>query len=128
MDDRLLDERQSSLDGPPTGDGSARMTIALEFDSSSPVARYWLANCVGFTVTGGSRGVVAALDTGVLDPLGPEALVVRRRHRRPRRLPASAVVAAKNHFRNGPPHCFRLRQPYAYPECRSNRLARVIFR
>jgi hypothetical protein len=63
------------------------------FESSSPVGRYWLANCVGFTVTGGSSGRVAELETGVSDPHVPKTLVVRRRHHRPRRVPVSTVVA-----------------------------------
>ena len=46
----------------------AWMAVALRqsrrFDASSPVTRYWLANCVGFTLAGGGRGTV------VRDPRG----------------------------------------------------------
>ena len=38
------------------------MTVALRqstrFDASSPVTRYWLANCVGFSLAGGGHGTV----------------------------------------------------------------------
>ena len=38
------------------------MAVALRqsrrFDASSPVTRYWLANCVGFSLSGGGHGTV----------------------------------------------------------------------
>ena len=74
----------------------AVMAVALRqsrrFDSSSPVTRYWLANCVGFSLSGGGRGTVErVLADG--DPHDPSLLEVRTGHRRVRRVPTSAVVA-----------------------------------
>ena len=72
------------------------MTVALRqsrrFGASSPVTRYWLANCVGFVVTGGARGVVEAVHAED-DPNRPDELVVRRSAHRTRRIPTSAVLA-----------------------------------
>lgn len=72
------------------------MAVALRqsrsFDSASPVTRYWLANCVGFSLTGGDRGVVE----GVLadhDLHEPAVLVVRSGRHRVKRLSTSSVVA-----------------------------------
>lgn len=62
------------------------------FGRSSPVTRYWLANCVGFGVKGGARGTVeAVLADG--QPHEVETIVVRSPGHRVHRLPASAVVA-----------------------------------
>ena len=72
------------------------MAVALRqsrsFDSDSPVTRYWLANCVGFSVTGGGRGTVEEVLTED-DPHEPEMLVVRSGRHRVRQLPTSSVVA-----------------------------------
>jgi hypothetical protein len=72
------------------------MAVALRqskrFDASSPVTRYWLANCVGFSLAGGARGTVE----GILaddDPHEASVLEVRTSRRRTRRVPASSVVA-----------------------------------
>ena len=62
------------------------------FDASSPVTRYWLANCVGFTLAGGGRGTVERVLTD-LDPYDPSFLEVRTGLRRVRRVPTSAIVA-----------------------------------
>jgi hypothetical protein len=72
------------------------MAVALRqsrsFDSASPVTRYWLANCVGFTVRGGGRGTVEDV-LAEYDPQEPSALVVRAGRHRVRRVPTSRVVA-----------------------------------
>jgi len=34
------------------------MRQSRRFDASSPVTRYWLAHCVGFSLSGGGRGTV----------------------------------------------------------------------
>ncbi|HVS85568.1 MAG TPA: hypothetical protein VHD91_08045 [Gaiellaceae bacterium] len=60
------------------------------FDASSPVTRYWLSRCVGFSVTSGGR-VEAVLSDG--DLFEPHTLLVRSSRHRVRRVPASAVVA-----------------------------------
>ena len=74
----------------------ARMAVALRqsrrFDASSPVTRYWLANCVGFTLAGGGRGKVERILADG-DPHDPSHLEVRTGHRHVRRVPTSAVVA-----------------------------------
>jgi hypothetical protein len=72
------------------------MAVALRqsrrFDSSSPVTRYWLANCVGFSLSGGGHGTVErVLADG--DPHDPSLLEVRTGHRRVRSVPTSAIVA-----------------------------------
>ena len=72
------------------------MAVALRqsrrFDAASPVTRYWLANCVGFSLAGGGRGTVErVLADG--NPYDPEMLEVRTGHRRVRRVPTSAVIA-----------------------------------
>jgi hypothetical protein len=71
------------------------MAIQLEtkrsFDTSSPVARYWLAQCEGFHVEGLVKGTVEEV-VGAVDPQMPEALVVRRAWRR-WRVPVAAVGA-----------------------------------
>jgi hypothetical protein len=72
------------------------MAVALRqsrrFDASSPVTRYWIANCVGFRLAGGGRGTVErVLADG--DPYDPSVLEVRTSHRRVRRVPTSAVIA-----------------------------------
>jgi hypothetical protein len=60
------------------------------FTAASPVTEYWLANCVGFSLSGGGRGVVErVLPDG--DPHTASSFEVRRRGK-VRRLPASAVV------------------------------------
>ena len=72
------------------------MAIALRqsrrFDSSSPVTRYWIANCVGFSLSGGGRGTVERILTEG-SPYDPSMLEVRTSHRRVRRVPTSAVIA-----------------------------------
>src|SRR5262249_51057824 len=72
------------------------MAVALRqsrrFDASSPVTRYWLANCVGFSLSGGGRGTVERVVAEV-NPYDPSFLEVRTGHRRVRRLPTSAVIA-----------------------------------
>jgi hypothetical protein len=72
------------------------MAVALRqsrrFSASSPVARYWVANCIGFAVTGGARGTVEAVQAES-DPNAPDELVVRCGRRRTRVVPASAVRA-----------------------------------
>jgi hypothetical protein len=60
------------------------------FEGSSPVARYWLANCKGFTVRGGAHGVVEQLIHDA-DSLVPTRLVVRTRSRRKTIVPALAI-------------------------------------
>lgn len=71
------------------------MAVALRqskrFSAGSPVTRYWLANCVGFSLQGAARGTVERVLTDG-DPFEPSLLEVRSRHRRLRRVPASAVV------------------------------------
>jgi hypothetical protein len=72
------------------------MAVALRqsrrFDASSPVTRYWLANCVGFSLTGGGRGTVERILADD-DPYDPTVLEVRSGRRRLRRIPISAVIA-----------------------------------
>lgn len=72
------------------------MAVALRqsrrFDATSPVTRYWLANCVGFSLSGGGRGTVErVLADG--NPYDPSLLEVRTSYRRVRRVPTSAVIA-----------------------------------
>ena len=75
---------------------AASMAVALRqsrrFDASSPVARYWLANCVGFSLAGDGRGKVERVFADG-DPHDASLLEVRTRGRRVRRVPTSAVVA-----------------------------------
>jgi hypothetical protein len=72
------------------------MAVALRqskrFPASSPVTRYWLANCVGFSLAGGGRGKVERVLADA-DPHDPSVLEVRTGHRRVRRVPTSAVIA-----------------------------------
>jgi hypothetical protein len=72
------------------------MAVALRqsrrFDASSPVTRYWLANCVGFTLAGGGRGTVERV-LADLSPHDPSMLEVRVGRHRVRRVPTSAVIA-----------------------------------
>ena len=72
------------------------MAVALRqsrrFDAASPVTRYWLANCVGFSLAGGGRGTVERILADG-NPYDPEMLEVRTGHRRVRRVPTSAVIA-----------------------------------
>src|SRR2546421_6755647 len=72
------------------------MAVALRqsrrFDATSPVTRYWLANCVGFSLAGGGRGTVErVLADG--NPHDPSLLEVRTSYRRVRRVPTSAGIA-----------------------------------
>jgi hypothetical protein len=72
------------------------MAVALRqsrrFDARSPVTRYWLSHCVGFSLAGGGHGTVErVLADG--DPHDPSVLEVRMGHRRVRRVPTSAVIA-----------------------------------
>jgi hypothetical protein len=71
------------------------MAVALRqskrFAASSPVTRYWLANCVGFSLQGDAHGTVErVLADG--DPFEPSVLEVRSKRRRLRRVPTAAVV------------------------------------
>ena len=60
------------------------------FEGGGPVARYWLANCEGFVVQGGARGVVEELIRDA-DPHVTTRLVIRTRARRRRIISAGAV-------------------------------------
>jgi hypothetical protein len=60
------------------------------FEGTSPVARYWLANCKGFTVKGGAHGIVEQLIHDA-DSLVPTRLVVRTRTRRKTIVPAREI-------------------------------------
>jgi hypothetical protein len=66
------------------------MTVA-RFEGTGPVARYWLAKCEGFAVTGGAHGVVEELIRDD-DPHVTTRLVVRTRGHR-RRIVAAGAVA-----------------------------------
>ena len=72
------------------------MAVALRhgrrFDASSPVTRYWVANCVGFALAGGGRGTVERILVDDVT-LAPSVLEVRTSRRRVRRVPTSAVIA-----------------------------------
>ena len=72
------------------------MAVALRqsrrFDATSPVTRYWLANCVGFSLAGGGRGTVERILADG-NPHDPSLLEVRTSYRRVRRVPTSAVIA-----------------------------------
>jgi hypothetical protein len=72
------------------------MAVALRqskrFAASSPVTRYWLANCVGFSLAGGGRGTVERILADD-DPHDPSVLEVRTGRRRVRQVPTSAVIA-----------------------------------
>src|SRR5438045_3023936 len=65
-------------------------TRPKRFTAASPVMRYWLANCVGFSLEGGAHGTVERL-FGDDDPFVPTQLEIRQGHKR-RRLPTSAVL------------------------------------
>jgi hypothetical protein len=64
---------------------------ARRFEKSSPVARYWLAQCEGFRVKGPLRGTVEQV-VGSGDLQDAEALVVRTAWRR-RKIPVTDVDA-----------------------------------
>jgi hypothetical protein len=68
------------------------MRQSVRFAASSPVTRYWLANCVGFTLAGGGRGTVERILADE-SPHDPSVLEVRTGRRRVRRVPTSAVIA-----------------------------------
>jgi len=72
------------------------MAVALRqsrrFPAASPVTRYWLAHCVGFSLAGGGRGTVERILSDH-DPNDPSVLEVRTGLRRVRRVPTSAVIA-----------------------------------
>jgi anti-sigma-K factor RskA len=68
------------------------MRQSRRFDASSPVTRYWLAHCVGFSLSGGGRGTVERVLADD-DPYDPTVLEVRTGRSRVRRLPTSAVIA-----------------------------------
>jgi len=61
------------------------------FSAGSPVTRYWLAHCVGFSLQGDAHGTVERVLTDG-DPFEPSVLEVRSKHHRLRRVPTSAVV------------------------------------
>ena len=62
------------------------------FDSSSPVTRYWLTNCVGSSLSGGGHGTVERVLADA-NPHVPSLLEVRTSRRPVRSLPTSAIVA-----------------------------------
>ena len=62
------------------------------FPASSPVTCYWIANSVGFSLSGGGRGEVVRV-LAEHDSLEPSVLEVQIGRRRQRRIPTSAVVA-----------------------------------
>jgi hypothetical protein len=70
------------------------MTVVVgrtkRFEDASPVTRYWLANCVGFSLTGGGRGTVERVITAG-DPYTPVQLEIRNGYT-VRRLPVSRVA------------------------------------
>src|ERR1700741_4775962 len=72
------------------------MTVALRqsprFDASSPVTRYWLANCVGFSLAGGGRGTVERIIADI-EPNDPSELEVRTGRRKVELVPTDAVIA-----------------------------------
>ncbi|HZC30643.1 MAG TPA: hypothetical protein VE261_03935 [Gaiellaceae bacterium] len=68
------------------------MRQSRRFAAPSPVTRYWLANCVGFSLSGGGRGTVERVLADD-DPYNPSLLEVRTGRRRVRRISTSAVVA-----------------------------------
>ena len=68
------------------------MRQSRRFAAPSPVTRYWLANCVGFSLSGGGRGTVERVLADD-DPYSPSLLEVRTGRRRVRRVPTSAVIA-----------------------------------
>jgi hypothetical protein len=72
------------------------MAVALRqssrFDASSPVTRYWIANCVGFSLSGGGHGTVERILADI-NPHDPSLLEVRTSRHRVRRIPTSAVIA-----------------------------------
>jgi hypothetical protein len=71
------------------------MAVALRqskrFAASSPVTRYWLANCVGFSLAGGGRGTVERI-LAEDDPHDPSLLEVRTGRWHMRTVPTSAVI------------------------------------
>jgi hypothetical protein len=72
-------------------DPGVTMTGA-QFEGDGPVARYWLANCKGFEVTGDERGVVEELIRGGPDPHETARLVVRTKSRRRMVIPAEEIT------------------------------------
>jgi hypothetical protein len=68
------------------------MRQSRRFAAPSPVTRYWLANCVGFSLSGGGRGTVERILADD-NPFDPSLLEVRTGRRRVRRVPTSAVIA-----------------------------------
>jgi hypothetical protein len=71
------------------------VSATRSFEARSPVSRYWLARCEGFTVRTGRRVLGAVAEIGGTDPFGSaEYLVVRRPAlRRARRVvPAASVT------------------------------------
>jgi hypothetical protein len=68
------------------------MRQSRRFAAPSPVTRYWLANCVGFSLSGGGRGTVERILADD-NPYDPSLLEVRVSRRRVRRVPTSAVIA-----------------------------------
>jgi hypothetical protein len=64
---------------------------ATRFEATSPVARYWLAQCTGFRVQGAAKGKVEEIVSDS-DPRVPETLIVRT-VLRTREIPVSTVEA-----------------------------------
>jgi hypothetical protein len=65
---------------PRLGRWLSRFSLG-QTEASSPVARYWLAQCEGFRVDGGVKGTVEQV-VGTSDAQRAEVLVVRRALRR----------------------------------------------
>ena len=58
------------------------VTGARSFERTSPVSRYWLARCEGFTVRSGRRVLGAVAEVGGPDPFGAVEYLVVCRHPR----------------------------------------------
>lgn len=56
------------------------VTGARSFERASPVSRYWLARCEGFTVRSGRRVLGAVAEVGGTDPFGAAEYLVVCRH------------------------------------------------
>lgn len=75
----------------PGGAMTVQARTDRRFDRSSPVARYWLAQCEGFRVKGPLNGTVEKV-VGAVDEQSAESLVVRTAWRR-HNIPVAAVDA-----------------------------------
>jgi len=93
--------------------GKPRVMVT-RFEGGSPVARYWLANCKGFVVRGGAKGVVEELIHDA-DPYVTTRFVVRTRSRRRTVVSAervATVVPAQRLLVVEPPHRERRARPH----------------